>query len=164
MEHSKAPEAQPSTPRPNILVVEYDDQQREALTESFAPYGNIKPTSVAAEAYQAFIQAHGEQSPFDLIVLSLQIPEGSAIDLLQKTRSWELNYNVHRIGRQSKVIVIASEPHSPEILPAFRNGAHACICCALDPQAVKEALQRCEFLDSPQASSSENPTEATCAL
>lgn len=77
-----APPAAPTVPSLNLLVVDDDEQLRDALGRSFRRRGfNVTAAASGAEALAAIAQTR-----FDVALLDLNLPDQNGIDLLEKLK------------------------------------------------------------------------------
>ncbi len=109
-----------------ILIVDDELVSRKKAEKILSSYGACDTAVNGEEALAAFIKAHKDKAPYDLITLDINMPDISGIEALKLIRSKEKDFNVP--SEQSvKIIMITIENKSSSILPSFNEGCEAYI-------------------------------------
>jgi two-component system chemotaxis response regulator CheY len=99
------------------LIVEDDFVSRKVLLAYLAPFGECDIATNGSEALEAFMMAHQENRPYDLIALDVMMPEMNGQEALQRIRQTEaaLGYS------EAKIIMTTALGDSQNVMAAFKN-------------------------------------------
>ena len=97
----------------SLLVVDDNDDNRDVLSRRLRQKGYV--VSVAADGAAALAQI--EREAFDLILLDVEMPGMSGLDVLTQLR-------VHRSQTQLPVIMVTARSEGADIVEAFQLGAN----------------------------------------
>jgi CheY-like chemotaxis protein len=134
-----------------VLIVEDEHSIRRALAKILAHYGfRVSESDTVAEAL-VVIRGRQRVGPrFDFVVLDLQLPDGSGIDVLQMIHAG-------RPGTAGTHVIISSGTLDQDLLEdARRYGASAILVKPIDLRELL-ALLGCTEDDIAQADSGSNP-------
>lgn len=110
----------------NILIVEDDFISRRLMQKYLESFGKCEVAVNGSEAVKAFLLAHEEKKPFDLILLDIMLPELDGQDVLKKIRSFEERLGI--LGLDGvKIIMTTALGDNHSIMNAFRKGCEAYI-------------------------------------
>ena len=102
-----------------ILIVEDDFGCRKILQRLLSPYGDSDIAVNGKEAVSAFIAAHDEGRPYDLICLDIMMPEMDGQEALAEIRRIEEEKGIHG-SRGTKIIMTTALDDSKNIMGAFK--------------------------------------------
>jgi DNA-binding NtrC family response regulator len=94
-----------------ILIVDDEPSIRFALGQALNAWGHL---SVQAETVSSALRVFDEESP-DAVLLDIDLPDGSGLDVLQRIREERTD---------TVVIMITGNVDVPNVLQALRGGAH----------------------------------------
>jgi two-component system KDP operon response regulator KdpE len=94
--------------QPRILLVEDETAIRKFLRSELSPQYQLEEAATASQAIQ-----HAEQSPPDLIILDLGLPDMDGQDVIRKLRTW----------LKAPIIVLSARDQDQEKIRALDNGA-----------------------------------------
>ena len=97
----------------SILVVDDNDDNRDVLSRRLRQKGYL--VAVAADGADALAQI--DREPYDLILLDVEMPGMSGLDVLSRLR-------VHRSQTQLPVIMVTARSEGADIVEAFDLGAN----------------------------------------
>ena len=128
-----------------ILVVDDESVSSALLKRILQRFGACETAGSAAEAYEKFMQAHGEITPYFMITIDLGLPDMAGVELVSKIRKWEDAYRVHRDERSAKILVVSGERGSQQVMTAFRNGAEGYLMKPVTEREVEDKLKKFGF-------------------
>lgn len=106
------------------LLAEDDELTRTIVKEYLGTFGQCDVVSNGSEAFRAFMAAHDEGSPFDLICLDIMMPGMNGHETLEEIRIYEEENNI--VGLSGvKVMMTTGKSDSQSIMKAFRNQCEA---------------------------------------
>ncbi len=116
-------------PVPKILIVEDNPENRELIAEILREIAACVFAANADEAFAAFDKAREEGWSFATILLDLELPEISGLQILEKIRADEKKAGV-LLGDGLPVIVVTG--HQDRFLQAFNQGCDDYILKPID--------------------------------
>jgi len=119
-----------------VLVVDDDRALNHVLVELLrrAGFGVSSATDGAAAA--KFV----EREPFDVVLLDINLPKMSGLEVLQRMRA---------LDRTPKVLVMTADETAETVLRAVKDQAYRYICKPLKPKAVVELVEQMVREDEP---------------
>lgn len=125
------------------LVVEDDFGSRKLAQKLMESYGHTDVAVNGEEAYRAYIEAHAENAPYDLILLDIMMPGKDGQEVLKDIRSWE---NAHGINGFDgvKILMMTALNDSTNIMRAFREQCEGYI---VKPVTREKIVQQLKALD-----------------
>lgn len=103
------------------LIVEDDFASRRLLQKYLEPYGTSDVAINGREAVDAFLLAHGENTPYDLICLDIMMPEMDGQQVLKTIRTLEQEKGINH--RQEVKIIMTTAMDAPkDVVEAYYNG------------------------------------------
>lgn len=109
----------PKRTLPKILVVEDNPENRDLIAEILRDIATCEFAANAKEAYAALTPLKDAQTRFKVVLLDLELPEISGLQILEKIRNEEKAVGV-RLGEGITVIVVTG--HAGRFLEAFDKG------------------------------------------
>ncbi|HBG05199.1 MAG: hypothetical protein A2075_08675 [Geobacteraceae bacterium GWC2_58_44] len=94
------------------LVAEDNDLARDMLTFFLADHAEVETAANGLEAVERFRQGLAAQSPFDLVLLDIVMPEMDGQEALKLIRQAERENSVET--ERKAVIIMTTALHSPE--------------------------------------------------
>lgn len=105
------------------LIVD-DSTARFLLQEMIAHLGSNEVAANGEEGLRAFLRAHAEGAPYDLILLDVMMPIMDGLTALQEIRKQEEAMGINPMSRVRIIMVTAS--NSPEtVRAAYSKNHHA---------------------------------------
>jgi len=129
-----------------ILVVEDNFTSRRLLQKYLSSYGNSEIAVNGKEAVEAFVSAHDEGEPYDLICLDIMMPEMDGQEALKKIRRIEEEMDIHGLGRV-KIIMTTVLDDRKNVMEAFKSQCDGYIIKPIDR---RDLLKVIGSLDLPQ--------------
>lgn len=117
------------SPKARILIVEDNPENRELIAEILRDISDSCFATTGHEALAAYNAAWQEGNPFRLILLDLEIPEVSGLDILEKIRTSERQAGIP-LGEGVPILVVTA--HRRRFLEAFDRGCDDYILKPID--------------------------------
>ena len=102
-----------------ILIVEDNFENRQLLAEILREVGECDFASTGQEAIDAYNLSLEKKSPYNLILLDIELPGVSGLEILEKIRQGEEAVDI-RIGDGIPIIIVTA--HEKRFLEAFERG------------------------------------------
>ena len=109
-----------------ILIVE-DDYDTRLLLESLVEHmGQTDSVINGTQAVRTFQLGHTNDSPYDLVLLDIMLPEMNGREVLRQIRRLEDNMELSRADRVN-VIMVSALDDANNVMGAFQEGCEAYI-------------------------------------
>jgi len=131
-------------PKVKILIVEDNPENMELLAEILRDTSDSYFAATGHEALAAYNAAWQDHNPYRLILLDLEIPEVSGLDILEKIRTSERQAGIP-LGEGVPVIVVTA--HRRRFLEAFDKGCDDYILKPIDAAVLISKVS--QFLKRP---------------
>ena len=102
------------------LIVEDDFISRRVLQTFLAPYGACEVAINGNEGIEAFVLAHEEKEPYDLICLDIMMPGIVGLEVLEKIRDYEKEHGITSFDGV-KIIMTTALSGYEDIKRAFKG-------------------------------------------
>ena len=122
------------------LIVEDDFISRILLQEFLAPYGETHVAIHGVEAVTAFSNAIATESPYDLILLDIMMPEMDGQETLKQLRAREANAGV-MVGDGVKVIMTTALGDMSNKLQAIKEFCDAYLVKPIDRAKLLDLIR-----------------------
>lgn len=104
---------------PRILIVEDNSENRELLAEILRDMATCDFAETGTEAIRTYNRSVEQNTPFDLILLDLELPEMSGLSILERIRESERQAGI-RLAEGVPVVVVTG--YQRRFLEAFNKG------------------------------------------
>jgi len=133
--------------RMKILIVDDEFVSRKKAQKIMSQYGECDVAIRGSEALEAFLFAHKEGEPYDLITMDILMPEMDGIEVLKQIRAWEKSRDIH-IGEGVKVLMLTATKTSDTVLSSFNEGCEAYIVKPFNKDKLARRLSQLGFLET----------------
>lgn len=124
-----------------ILIAEDDFTSRLFLSDFLSKYGKCDITVDGIEALDAFLLAHKDNMPYDLICLDIMIPKVDGVRVLKGVRDIEKQKGIEE-ENQVKVIMITALAETQYVQKAFEIGCDAYAAKPIDTDKLIEVMKK----------------------
>lgn len=128
----------------NILIVDDEFVSRKKMQKIMQKYGHCDAASDGKEAFDAFLLAHKEKSPYDLITMDIEMPEMNGIETLKKIRGWEEKNRIP-FGTGVKIVMVTVSTGMQTVHDSFYEGCEAYVVKPFDSAKIEKALVQLGF-------------------
>lgn len=129
-----------------VLIAEDDLASRKFLYKFLYRYGNCDITVDGIETIDAFLLAHEEGQPYDLICLDIMMPKLDGIKTLKTIRDLEKQRGLQ--DSELVKIIMTTALNEPEtVFNCFDSGCEAYAAKPIDTDKLLEAIKRLGLLD-----------------
>ena len=128
-----------------ILIVEDDLASRTFLYKFMSRYGDCDITVDGMEAVEAFMMAHDEKQPYDLIFLDIMMPKLDGIKTLKAIRGLEEEKGIEPLER-AKIIMTTALNDTENVKEAFEIGCEAYAAKPIDTSKMVEVMEKLELI------------------
>jgi two-component system chemotaxis response regulator CheY len=123
------------------LIVEDDATSCKLLRVYLSAYGRCFESPNGLLAVEAVRQALEDDSPFDVILLDIMMPDMDGHQTLKEIRQLEKGFNLDP-NRAAKVIMVTALGDAENIMLSFRNGANGFIIKPVRDDALDKEMAK----------------------
>ena len=128
-----------------ILIAEDDLVSRKFLSKFLSTYGDCDMTVDGMETIDAFLMAHNEKHPYDLICLDIMMPKVDGVKVLKAIREIEKQNSIPQTKR-AKVIMTTALAESQLVHKAFEIGCEDYAAKPINTEKILEVLKKLELV------------------
>jgi two-component system chemotaxis response regulator CheY len=127
------------------LVVEDDFSSRKLAQKILENYGKCDVAVNGNEAIRAFVEAHAEKDPYDLILLDIMMPEKNGQEVLHEIREREAQMNILGLDG-AKILMTTALNDKENIMMAFREQCEGYLVKPVTKEKIRAQLQDLELI------------------
>ncbi len=127
-----------------ILIAEDDLASRKFLSKFLSQFGDCDITVDGVEALEAFIMAHEDNQPYDLVCLDIMMPKLDGLRTLSKIREIEEKKGIYDKERVRIIMTTALNDIS-NVNNAFEYGCEAYAAKPIDTVKFTEVMRKLGF-------------------
>jgi HD-like signal output (HDOD) protein/CheY-like chemotaxis protein len=124
-----------------ILIVDDEMVSRTKLELIMENFGDCRTADHGEDALTAFYEAHGNEDPFGLIMLDINLPGMDGIQLLSAIRDAEKELEIER-SRRAKILMTTSYRDKDRIVASVQSGCDDYIGKPFDPDLIRQKLDK----------------------
>lgn len=128
-----------------ILIAEDDLASRKFLYKFLSAYGDCDITVDGIEAVEAFMMAHDESHPYDLVCLDIMMPKLDGLKALKAIRDIEKQRGVESRNKV-KAIMTTALNDTDNVFEAFDTGCEAYAAKPIDTAKFIEVMKKLNLL------------------
>ncbi|MBF0456316.1 MAG: response regulator [Nitrospirae bacterium] len=131
-----------------ILIADDDSNNRTVLLGMLRSYGDCDIVVNGKEAFEAFVMAHDEKKPYELICLDIMMPVMDGNEALTKMRGYEEEMGLDMPQKEAKIVMTTALDHPDDIVKAYhKGGCTAYLIKPINKKAVMETLSDINVLN-----------------
>ncbi len=124
-----------------MLVVDDDFNNRTLLQKLLSPYGSADVVIDGREAVDAFVLAHSEGAPYDLICMDIMMPEMDGHQAVQIIRGKEREMGISPQD-EAKILMVTALDSPKEVMRAYyRDGCTDYITKPITKEKIDNKLR-----------------------
>ena len=127
-----------------ILISDDEEVMREVLHALLSKVGECEAVDDGEKALAAFIKAHEEGRPFDVLFLDIVMPRLSGHHVLQAVREYEHAQGVEPAAAV-KVIMSSALDDAENVVGAFKSGCEAYLTKPIAKRQIFDELRKLGF-------------------
>lgn len=127
-----------------FLIVDDDEVLRGLLTLYVKKYGECDVANNGEAAFQMFVDSHTQNSPYDAILMDIQMPELDGHGALKKIRDWESEREISPYDGV-KIVMITSHSDPSNILSSFKEGCEDYLVKPINEDKVTKLLEELDL-------------------
>lgn len=128
-----------------ILIAEDDFYCRKLMLAFLSPLGECDSATNGTEAISAFVTAHNEGKPYDLICLDIMMPKVDGIEALKKIRDIEERELWISRGNRCMIIMVTALEDMKMIMTSYHSLCDAYAMKPVEQQQLFEKLRSLGF-------------------
>lgn len=122
-----------------ILIAEDDQTSSKYLEKAMKKYGSVTSVKDGVEAVEAFIKAHEDQDPYDLLLLDVMMPKVDGIKVLKTVREIEESRKIVK-EEQVKVLIVSALEKTSYVMSGLTTDHEHYLSKPVTPTTIHEAL------------------------
>jgi two-component system, chemotaxis family, chemotaxis protein CheY len=123
-----------------ILTIDDDYTSRTQTKALLSTLGDCDSAPNGRVGLDLFQLAHAERHPYGLVVLDVDMPEMSGLEVLKALREWEVQTDNFRQGRATKVLMLSALSDGRTVMSSYTGGCEAYVVKPLSPAKLTKAL------------------------
>ena len=123
-----------------ILTVDDEFVSRMKAQKILSQYGECDAAAGGKEALEAFVGAHGERTPYDLIFMDIQMEDLDGIATLKKIRTHEEAVGIP-FDERVKVVMLTSASSLQSVMDSYAQECDAYVVKPFDDSKIVKAIQ-----------------------
>ncbi|MCF6248071.1 MAG: response regulator [Desulfobacula sp.] len=128
-----------------FLLADDDFVSRKKAHKILSQYGECDVAANGLEALNAFLRAHNETDPYNLIFLDIDMPDLDGNIVLTKIRQWEASKNI--VPQDiAKIIMISSHDPKKALTNELKKGRESFIAKPLNRSKLAEAFKAVHYI------------------
>jgi len=128
-----------------FLLVDDEFVSRKKSHKILSRYGECDVAINGLEALNAFIRAHNENDPYNLIFLDINMPDLDGNQVLTKIRQWEKNRDKN-IADTVKVIMLSANESKESIQTSLKAGCEAYIVKPINRDKLVKSFKQVHYI------------------
>jgi HD-like signal output (HDOD) protein/CheY-like chemotaxis protein len=141
-----------------ILIADDETVSREKLRLIMTHFGEVEAFESGAEAFMAYEAAHEAKTPFNLIMLDINMPEKNGIQVLLEIRASETLLNLSN-KEKAIVLMVTSKTDKGHIVSCVQAGCDSFIAKPFDLPVVSEKLAKFGITKLSTDTQKQNPAD-----
>ena len=128
-----------------ILVIEDEFISRVKLQKILSRYGECHIAVNGEEMMEAFVEAHHENDPYDLLTVDIRLPDISGQEIVRRIREWEKDNGVVTSDKEAKILMVTAMSDGKNIMASFKEGCEGYVVKPFDFNKIADALSRMDI-------------------
>ena len=124
-----------------ILVVDDEMVSRTKLKLIMENFGRCEAVDNGKDALAMFQKGHAQGSPFDLIMLDIDMPQMDGVEVLSAMIEAEIELNVSK-SHKAKILMVTSYTDKDRVVSCIQSGCDDYIAKPFDLQVIGKKLAR----------------------
>ncbi|MDJ0840726.1 MAG: response regulator [Acidobacteriota bacterium] len=125
-----------------VLVIEDEFISRVKLQKILSRYGECHIAVNGEEMMAAFVQAHEENEPYDLLTVDIRLPDITGQEIVRRIRDWEKSHHVVDEDKEVKILMVTAMSDGKNIMASFKEGCEGYVVKPFDFNKIADALAR----------------------
>ncbi|MCK5437422.1 MAG: response regulator [Desulfobulbaceae bacterium] len=123
-----------------ILVVDDEIASRVKAETILSEFGECDAVAGGRDAIDAFLDAHENGDPYDLITMDIDMPDMNGIEALKRIRDWEASRDP--FPKEVKVIMMTADDQPNTIFTSFRELCGSYIVKPFNREQIRQGLKK----------------------
>lgn len=128
-----------------ILTVDDEFVSRKKAQKILSQYGECDAAAGGMEGFDAFVAAHDDNSPYEVIFMDIHMDDLGGIDVLKKIRSKEASLAIPYTERV-KVIMLTSADSLQSVMVSFEEECDAYVVKPFDEEKILKGFEEVGYI------------------
>lgn len=127
-----------------ILTVDDEFVSRKKAQKILSQYGECDAAAGGMESLDAFVAAHEENVPYDVIFMDIHMGDMDGIDVLRKIRTKESSLNIPYPDRV-KVIMLTSSGNLQSVMDSYAEECNAYVVKPFNEEKILKGFEEAGY-------------------
>ena len=123
------------------LIVEDDEISSQVLEKMVSLHGSYDAVADAKKAGALFRQARESQSPYDLILMDIMLPEGDGLQTVREIRAAEALLNIPKLHRVKVIMTTALDDPRTIMKALYESDADSYLIKPISLERLEEEFR-----------------------
>ena len=128
-----------------FLIVDDEFVSRKKSQKILSLYGECDVAINGLEALNAFVRAHNENDPYNLIFLDIDMPDLNGLQVMTKIRQWEKTKGVAP-SDTTRIIMLSADGSNETIKTALKEGCEAYLIKPINRDKLAQAFKQVHYI------------------
>lgn len=132
-----------------ILTVDDEFVSRKKAQKILSEFGECDAAAGGTEGLDAFVAAHGENAPYDIICMDINMGDMHGIDVLKEIRAKESSLKIPYSDRV-KVIMLTSSGSMQSVMDSYAEECNAYVVKPFNKEKILKAFEEAGCKPDPE--------------
>ena len=128
-----------------FLIVDDEFVSRKKAHKILSQYGECDVAINGLEALNAYVRAHNENDPYNLIFLDINMPDLNGPQVMTKIRQWERTKGI-ALSDAVKIIMMSADGSKETIKTALKEGCEAFLVKPINRDKLAQAFKQVHYI------------------
>ena len=128
-----------------FLIVDDEFVSRKKSQKILSQYGECDVALNGLEALNAYVRAHNENDPYNLIFLDIDMPDLNGTQVMKKIRQWEKTKGI-ALSDAAKIIMLSADGSNETIKAALKEGCEAYLVKPINRDKLAQAFKQVHYI------------------
>jgi CheY-like chemotaxis protein len=128
-----------------FLIVDDEFVSRKKAHKILSQYGECDVAVNGLEALNAYVRAHNENDPYNLIFLDINMPDLNGNQVMEKIRQWERAKGV-ALSDAVKIIMMSADGSKETVKAALKKGCEAFLVKPVTRDKLAQAFRQVHYI------------------
>ncbi len=128
-----------------FLIVDDEFISRKKSQKILAQYGECDVAINGLEALNAYVRAHNENDPYNLIFLDINMPDLNGTQVMTKIRQWEKTKGI-ALSDAVKIVMLSADGSDETMKTTLKQGCEAFLVKPINRDKLAQAFRQVHYI------------------